>query len=53
MNTVPTGSGSGSATLVKSRLKRTVLINYLVAFVYFFKIKGHSYERSKKPVSTS
>jgi hypothetical protein len=38
---------------VESRLKRSALMNYLVALVYFFKLKGHSCERSKKPVSPS
>ncbi len=38
---------------VESRLKRSALMNYLVALVYFFRLKGHSCERSKKPVSAS
>jgi hypothetical protein len=40
-------------TGVESRLKRSALINYLVALVHFFNLKGHSCERSKKPVSAS
>jgi hypothetical protein len=40
-------------TGVESRLKRSALMNYLVAIVFFFNLKGHSYERSKKPVSAS
>ncbi len=35
-------------TGVKSRLKRSALINHLVALVHFFNLKGHSCERSKK-----
>jgi hypothetical protein len=38
---------------VESRLKRSALMNYLVALVYFFKLRGHSCERSKKSVSGS
>ncbi len=32
---------------VESRLKRSVLINCLVALVHFFKLKGHPCERGK------
>ncbi len=35
---------------VESRLKRSALMNYLVALVYFFKLKEHSCERSKRTV---
>ncbi len=38
---------------VESRLKRSALMNYIVAIVYFFKLKGLSCERNKKPVSAS
>ncbi len=38
---------------VETRLKRSALMNYLVALVYFLKLKGHSCERSKNPVSAS
>ncbi len=38
---------------VESRLKRSVLINCLVALVHFFKLKGHPCDRGKKPVSAS
>ncbi len=38
---------------VESGLKRYSLINYFVTLVYFFKLKGHPFERSYKPVSAS
>jgi hypothetical protein len=38
---------------VESRLKRSVLINCLVAIVPFFKLKGRPCESGKKPVSAS
>jgi hypothetical protein len=38
---------------VESRIKRSILINCLVALVSFFKLMGHSCERSKKTVSAS
>jgi hypothetical protein len=40
-------------TGVENRIKRSALINYLVALVLFLNLKGHSCERSKKPVSAS
>ncbi len=38
---------------VESRLKQSALINYIVALVYFFELKGHSCKRSKKLVLAS
>jgi hypothetical protein len=43
-----TGTVQRDLTGVESRLKRSALINYLVALVNFFNSKEHSCERSKK-----
>jgi hypothetical protein len=38
---------------VKNRLKRSVLINCKTASLYYFILKGHQHDRSKKQASVS
>jgi hypothetical protein len=40
-------------TWVKTRLKRSILMNYIVAKFAFLILKEHHHERSTKPVSAS
>jgi hypothetical protein len=40
-------------TGVKTRLKRSLEINHLVTYVFFFILKEHQCEITKKPVSAS